>query len=122
MSTRRELEVAALLVQLEKAATLGPAGKAFVAGGRAVKGAIGETTSFLGKAVRGAIGKGVVRTPVGLAAHGAIKAAPYLGAGYVANEALGNPVGKQVQLQKARMQARAAQRRAVYDPRTGAMY
>jgi hypothetical protein len=122
MNTRRELEVAALLIQLEKLAALGSTGRALVAGSRAVKGAIGETTSFLGNAVRGAIGKGIVRTPVGLVAHGAIKASPYLGAGYLANEALGNPVGKQVQLQKARMQARAAQRRAVYDPKTGVMY
>lgn len=120
--TRQELQAAAILVRLEKQAAMGAGLKAFIGAGKALKGALGGTTTALGQAARGAIGKGVVRTPLGLAAHGAIKVSPYIGAGYVANKALGDPVGKQIQLQKARLRARVAQHRAVYDPRTGVMY
>lgn len=115
MTTRRELQVAALVVRLEKLAALGAIAQA----GKAVKGAIGGTTTALGQAAQGAIGRGLVRTPLGLAAHGAIKVAPYAGAGYVANQALGDPIGKQIQSQKSRLRARMQDRRAVYDPRTG---
>ncbi len=120
--TRRELQAAAVIVRLEKRAALGGLGKALLGGAKALKSGMSQTTTALGQAARGAIGKGLVRTPLGLAAHGAIKVSPYIGAGYVANEALGNPVGKQIQLQKARLRARVAQHRAVYDPRTGVMY
>ena len=120
--TRRELQIAALIMQLEKQAALGATGKAIISGARTLKQGLGETTTALGQAARGAIGSGIVRTPVGLAAHGAIKVAPLAAAGYVANQALGDPVGKQVQLQKARLRARAAQHRAVYNPQTGVMY
>lgn len=122
MTTRRELQAAAILVRLEKQAAMGAGLKALIGAGKAVKGAIGGTTTALGQAARGAIGRGIIRTPLGLAAHGAIKLAPYGIAGYAANQLLGDPIGKQVELQKARLRARVAQHRAVYSPQTGVMY
>lgn len=122
MTTRRELQVAAFLVRLEKVAALGAISGGIVGAGKAATKVMGETTSAVGQAARGVIGKGLIRTPLGYAAHGAAKVAPYAAAGYVANDALGNPIGKQVQLQKSRLRARAAQHRATYNPRTGVMY
>lgn len=122
MISSRELQVASAIVRLEKQAALGAVGQSFVSGAKAVKGAMSQGTTALGQAARGAIGKGLVRTPLGWAAHGAIKAAPYGVGLYAANAALGDPIGNQLRLQKARFRARVAQHRGVYDPRTGVMY
>lgn len=112
----------AAIVRLEKRAALGGLGETVLGGAKALKAGMSQTTTALGRAARGAIGQGVVRTPLGLAAHGAIKLAPYGIAAYAANSALGNPVGNQIELQKARLRARVAQHQAVYDPKTGVMY
>jgi hypothetical protein len=83
---------------------------------------IGSATSAVGQAVRKAIGKGMIRTPIGLAAQGTIKASPYIATAYGVNAALDNPVGKELAAQKRRYKARMLDRRAVYNPQTGVMY
>jgi len=100
------------------------AGVAAEAGRELVRGAQGALRTAHGAAM--GAGKGAYHAagggvPGAIAAGTVLAAPPIVGAG-MANEAMNDPVGAYLGAKKRQFQARVAQTRALWDPRTGMAY